>query len=112
MLNQVNLMANNNKFYVIQLLEQGGQLLLFTRYGRVGEVGKPESKAGTVKDFCSKYRSKTKVTAAILVVARLGSPRHASYRSSSTRCFCAGVRRTHGLDRAIPTSRRSRRRTT
>ena len=60
MLNQVNLSANNNKFYVIQLLEQNGQLKLFTRYGRVGEVGKPETKPGSVKEFEKKYRSKTK----------------------------------------------------
>jgi poly [ADP-ribose] polymerase len=49
------------RFYVLQLLESGGQLLLFTRYGRVGEVGKPETKTNaTAKDFEKKYRSKTK----------------------------------------------------
>ena len=89
MLNQVNLMANNNKFYVIQLLEQGSQLLLFTRYGRVGEVGKPESKPGTVKDFCSKYRSKTKVTAAILVVMYL-TPAAAHDPPLLIADFCSG----------------------
>lgn len=57
---QVNLAQNNNKFYAIQLLEKSGQLLLFTRYGRVGEVGKTEQKPGTVKDFEKKYKSKTK----------------------------------------------------
>ena len=51
MLNQVNLEANNNKFYVIQLLEKNGQLKLFTRYGRVGEIGKPETKPGSVKEL-------------------------------------------------------------
>jgi len=38
-LNQTNIMSNNNKFYVIQLLERKGAFILWTRWGRVGEVG-------------------------------------------------------------------------
>src|SRR5262245_36985663 len=39
MLNQTNIGANNNKFYVIQLVEAGGKFYAWTRWGRVGEVG-------------------------------------------------------------------------
>ena len=39
MLNQTNIGANNNKFYVIQLLEKGGKYYAWTRWGRVGEDG-------------------------------------------------------------------------
>ena len=34
MLNQTNIGANNNKFYVIQLLEKGGKHYVWTRWGR------------------------------------------------------------------------------
>ncbi|MBL8799565.1 MAG: WGR domain-containing protein [Planctomycetia bacterium] len=39
MLNQTNIGANNNKYYVIQLLESGGKYYTWTRWGRVGEPG-------------------------------------------------------------------------
>src|SRR5579883_2289507 len=39
MLNQTNIGHNNNKFYVIQLLENGGKYYTWTRWGRVGEPG-------------------------------------------------------------------------
>ena len=39
MLNQTNIGANNNKFYVIQVLESGGKFYAWNRWGRVGEVG-------------------------------------------------------------------------
>jgi poly [ADP-ribose] polymerase len=35
MLNQTNIGANNNKFYVIQVLTQGGSFHTWTRWGRV-----------------------------------------------------------------------------
>lgn len=40
-LNQTNVDANNNKFYIIQLLQQitGRQYACFTRWGRVGVDG-------------------------------------------------------------------------
>lgn len=40
-LNQSNLDANNNKFYIIQILqnEQTGQLFVWNRWGRVGVPG-------------------------------------------------------------------------
>ena len=39
MLNQTNIGANNNKFYVIQIVEHDGAFFLFTKWGRV--VGLP-----------------------------------------------------------------------
>ncbi len=35
MLNQTNIGANNNKFYVIQVLKQGSSFYTYTRWGRV-----------------------------------------------------------------------------
>jgi poly [ADP-ribose] polymerase 2/3/4 len=64
MLNQTNIAANNNKFYVIQLVELGGQYATFTRWGRVGERGQNGNKVfGDVdsakKLFKSKFRAKS-----------------------------------------------------
>lgn len=43
MLNQTNIKANNNKFYLIQLIQENSSKILkfcvWTRWGRVGEVG-------------------------------------------------------------------------
>lgn len=64
MLNQVNISSNNNKFYVLQLLSDNNQFYIFTRYGRVGEIGvkrlieQTNAKSG-VADFCKRFRSKT-----------------------------------------------------
>lgn len=69
MLNQTNITAgrNNNKFYVIQVLRApaSGAYACFTRWGRVGEDGKSATKPGNgkdgaVKEFRSKFKSKTK----------------------------------------------------
>lgn len=38
-LNQTNIGSNNNKFYIIQLLEEGDRFACWNRWGRVGEVG-------------------------------------------------------------------------
>lgn len=65
MLNQTNVGHNNNKFYVIQVVEANNKYYLWNRWGRVGEVGqsklnvfdKPES---AVKDFEKKFKDKTK----------------------------------------------------
>src|SRR5262249_19247705 len=64
MLNQTNIGANNNKFYVIQLLESGGNYYTWTRWGRVGEVGQNALLGnGTLDDACkcfgTKFRDKT-----------------------------------------------------
>jgi poly [ADP-ribose] polymerase len=44
MMNQTNIGANNNKFYKIQLVVQGGKYYLYTKWGRVGEKGKGQKK--------------------------------------------------------------------
>ncbi|KFQ33990.1 Poly [ADP-ribose] polymerase 3, partial [Merops nubicus] len=64
-LNQTNIGANNNKFYIIQLLEHDGAYSVWSRWGRVGEVGQsklmPSTSLETAKkDFEKKFREKTK----------------------------------------------------
>ncbi len=64
MLNQVNIGSNNNKFYKIQLVENGGRYTLYTRWGRVGEIGQHQTKVfGNQKQgeaaFKSQFRKKT-----------------------------------------------------
>jgi predicted DNA-binding WGR domain protein len=67
-LNQTNIGTNNNKYYVIQLLEHdsGSNYHVFTRWGRVGSSGQSSlekfggSLPGAKALFCSKFRDKTK----------------------------------------------------
>jgi len=64
MLNQTNIGHNNNKYYVIQLIESGGKFYTWTRWGRVGEPGQNALLGnGTLdaakKAFESKFRDKT-----------------------------------------------------
>lgn len=64
-LNQTNIGRNNNKFYIIQLLEEGGKFFCWNRWGRVGEVGQSKINNFTCledakKDFEKKFREKTK----------------------------------------------------
>ncbi|NXL95839.1 PARP3 polymerase, partial [Alectura lathami] len=64
-LNQTNISANNNKFYIIQLIEHDGTYSTWTRWGRVGEVGQSKltpfaSLEAAKKDFEKKFREKTK----------------------------------------------------
>lgn len=65
MLNQTNIGHNNNKFYVIQVVQEKKHYYTWNRWGRVGEVG--QSKLNTfneaekaVKDFEKKFKDKTK----------------------------------------------------
>ncbi|NWV01266.1 PARP3 polymerase, partial [Upupa epops] len=64
-LNQTNISANNNKFYIIQLLQHDGAYSVWSRWGRVGEVGQSKlmpsaSLEAAKKDFEKKFREKTK----------------------------------------------------
>ncbi|NXU79975.1 PARP3 polymerase, partial [Oreotrochilus melanogaster] len=64
-LNQTNISANNNKFYIIQLLEHDGAYSVWNRWGRVGEVGQSKlmpttSLEAAKKEFEKKFREKTK----------------------------------------------------
>lgn len=63
-LNQTNIDQNNNKFYIIQLINTGSGFALYTRYGRVGETGVKEAKDGLdevagIKAFQAKFKDKT-----------------------------------------------------
>ena len=65
MLNQTNIGQNNNKFYVIQLLQSYSSYVLFTRWGRVGEPGQHDKKFfhsldDAQKEFKKKFSDKTK----------------------------------------------------
>lgn len=67
MLNQTNISQNNNKFYVIQLLEVGGTYYVWNRWGRVGEDGQNALKGpfgldAAKKEFAKKFKEKTKNT--------------------------------------------------
>ena len=64
MLNQTNIGANNNKYYVIQLVASGGKFHTWTRWGRVGEPGQNALLGnGTLDDarkcFEAKFKDKT-----------------------------------------------------
>ena len=64
-LNKSDLNKNNNKFYIIQLLEHdtNNSLILFTRWGRVGVAGAHDAKNvnenSGPKEFMKKYKDKT-----------------------------------------------------
>eukprot|EP00756_Hemistasia_phaeocysticola_P050088 Hpha_TRINITY_DN2474_c0_g1::TRINITY_DN2474_c0_g1_i1::g.24717::m.24717/K10798/PARP; poly [ADP-ribose] polymerase len=68
MLNQTNIGSeNNNKFYVVQVVEAdgGGKWWTWNRWGRIGAVGQSKlqefgSKEAAKHDFCHKFRDKTK----------------------------------------------------
>ncbi|KAH3881504.1 protein mono-ADP-ribosyltransferase PARP3-like [Dreissena polymorpha] len=65
MLNQTNIGDNNNKYYVIQVLEKGGNFYAWNRWGRVGEAGAnamkgPIGRDAAVKDFEKKFKDKTR----------------------------------------------------
>eukprot|EP00397_Hematodinium_sp_SG-2012_P002683 GEMP01002691.1.p1 GENE.GEMP01002691.1~~GEMP01002691.1.p1 ORF type:complete len:761 (+),score=170.30 GEMP01002691.1:194-2476(+) len=67
MLNQSNVCANNNKFYVIQLLQKdGGNFVVWTRWGRVGVPGQNNAlQCGSLlhakSEFQNKFTAKTGV---------------------------------------------------
>jgi poly [ADP-ribose] polymerase len=63
MLNQTNIGNNNNKFYVIQVLQVGNTYYCFNRWGRVSERGQNACKpaaslAAAQADFKKKFREK------------------------------------------------------
>ncbi|KAM1475412.1 hypothetical protein ACFX2I_031311 [Malus domestica] len=66
MLNQANVVLNNNKFYLIQVLESevGGSFMIYYRCGRVGFKGQNKlaphaSRESAIKEFKQKFRDKT-----------------------------------------------------
>ncbi|XP_029455379.1 protein mono-ADP-ribosyltransferase PARP3 isoform X2 [Rhinatrema bivittatum] len=65
MLNQTNIGHNNNKFYIIQLINNQGKYFCWNRWGRVGEVGQSKlsplpSLDAAKKDFEKKFKDKTR----------------------------------------------------
>jgi poly [ADP-ribose] polymerase len=63
-LNQTNIDGNNNKYYIIQVLQGGGKYYAWNRWGRVGEPGQNKLSAfsdpgSAIKAFESKFREKT-----------------------------------------------------
>ena len=66
MLNQTNIGQNNNKYYVIQMLQRGSTFRVWNRWGRVGEPGQNSLKGPfssldkAATEFCKKFRDKTK----------------------------------------------------
>ncbi|KAG6703967.1 hypothetical protein I3842_07G112300 [Carya illinoinensis] len=68
MLNQTNVGDNNNKFYVIQVLESdsGGAFMVYYRWGRVGVKGQDKlqgpytSRDLAIREFGQKFFAKTK----------------------------------------------------
>lgn len=65
-LNQSNLSDNNNKFYIIQVLqhEANGNIFVWNRWGRVGVPGQnalkgPMPKDAAIRDYSSKHHEKT-----------------------------------------------------
>lgn len=65
MLNQTNIGHNNNKFYIIQVIEYGGSYYCWNRWGRVGEPGAnalkgPLAVDAAIADFKKKFKDKTR----------------------------------------------------
>lgn len=63
-LNQTDIEANKNKFYIIQVIKMGSKYIYYTRYGRLGDSGKPDHKEFTsssaaIAAFEKQFKSKT-----------------------------------------------------
>eukprot|EP00300_Choanocystis_sp_HF-7_P042754 c9455_g1_i1.p1 GENE.c9455_g1_i1~~c9455_g1_i1.p1 ORF type:complete len:828 (-),score=180.10 c9455_g1_i1:110-2593(-) len=64
-LNQTNIGGNNNKYYILQILEADGSYWVWRRWGRVGENGQYyletyEKLEQAIKAFEQKFKEKTK----------------------------------------------------
>lgn len=65
-LNQTNIKTNNNKFYILQLLECDNEkeYLVYTRYGRIGDHGTKNQKQysdslSAISEYKKIFRQKT-----------------------------------------------------
>jgi len=63
-LNQTDIKANKNKFYIMQIIKNGSDYVHYIRYGRIGEPGKPShtsySDASAAKaSFTKQFKAKT-----------------------------------------------------
>lgn len=64
-LNQTQLRANANKFYIIQLIKTTSDYTLFTRWGRIGDDGQTQYKSyptesGGIIAFKNQFKTKTR----------------------------------------------------
>jgi len=78
-LNQTNIGNNNNKFYIIQLVANSrtDDFCVYSRYGRVGERGTPQTSffntlPSAAKEFKKRFRSKTGNTWGVSFVHKPG----------------------------------------
>eukprot|EP00929_Paragymnodinium_shiwhaense_P008076 TRINITY_DN1119_c0_g2_i1.p1 TRINITY_DN1119_c0_g2~~TRINITY_DN1119_c0_g2_i1.p1 ORF type:complete len:567 (-),score=178.91 TRINITY_DN1119_c0_g2_i1:332-2032(-) len=63
-LNQTHCDANNNKFYIIQVVKEGSKYFAWNRWGRVGEVGTSSlsgamTEVAAINEFKKKFRDKS-----------------------------------------------------
>ena len=63
-LNQTELDANKNKFYIMQVLKNGEKYIFYKKFGRIGDPGKTlydnhTDKDSAIEDFKKQFRSKT-----------------------------------------------------
>ena len=63
-LNQTDIGSNKNKFYIMQIIKNGSQHIVYIRYGRIGESGRTDykthpSESSAISFFEKQFRSKT-----------------------------------------------------
>ncbi|KAL8938500.1 MAG: hypothetical protein Q9216_003860 [Gyalolechia sp. 2 TL-2023] len=79
-LNQSNISNNNNKFYVMQLVQKDGMYHTWTRWGRVGVVGQWDILgAGDLEHAKVLFEKKFKEKTGLLWTDRLDPPRNRKY---------------------------------
>ncbi|OLN89070.1 Poly [ADP-ribose] polymerase 2 [Colletotrichum chlorophyti] len=79
-LNQTNATNNNNKFYRIQLVQDGSTYKTWTRWGRVGEYGScAVLGSGTLDDALKQFDKKFKDKSGLPWVKRADDPRPGKY---------------------------------
>lgn len=63
-LNQTDLKTNKNKFYIMQVINNGSSHYLYIRYGRIGEIGRisyaSDTESTCISKFKTQFKSKTK----------------------------------------------------
>ncbi|CCF39852.1 hypothetical protein CH063_02219 [Colletotrichum higginsianum] len=79
-LNQTNATSNNNKFYRIQLIQNGTTYKTWTRWGRVGEWGQSAILgSGTLADALSNFDKKFKDKSGLTWANRADDPKPKKY---------------------------------
>ncbi|KAL9028980.1 MAG: hypothetical protein Q9196_002723 [Gyalolechia fulgens] len=79
-LNQSNISNNNNKFYVMQLVQKDGKYQTWTRWGRVGVLGQYDLLGeGDLESAKALFEKKFKEKTGLLWINRLDPPRNKKY---------------------------------